>query len=76
MADLSHKLQSILQDASSAALAEAESVKVASETTPVQISSEYAAGLVKVANLLRNVSSDPTYTELNSFIAELRNGHR
>ena len=76
MADLSHKLQSILQDASSTALAEAESVKVASEITPVQISSEDAAGLVKVANLLRNVSSDPTYTELNSFIAELRNGHR
>jgi len=76
MADLSHKLQSILQEASSAALEQAQSTKVAAESSHVTITSEDAAGLVKVANLLRETSSNPTYAELNSFIAELRNGQR
>ena len=71
MSTLEQKLNYILSESLHPTLEKVSSTRDLTNVSTLDLSNEEAQGLVKVATILRSASSEPTYSDLNTFIGGL-----
>ena len=71
MSTLEQKLNSILSESLRPTLEKVSSAGDVTNVSTLDLSNEESQGLVKIAAILRSANSEPTYSELNTFIGGL-----